>query len=91
MVLRTIHILIRIQAYAAQRLKSRVVAQIPGLIVALPNRSLTQKFLKNFDLLAIPAKGPALSTEWILTDVITKGKHEESGERALSKQSGVEG
>ena len=91
MVLRTIHTLIRIRAYAAQRLKSRVVAQIPGLIVALPNRSLTQKFHKNFDLLANLAQRPAISTEWVVTDVITGGKHKGNGERALSKQNGLEG
>ena len=54
-------------------------------------RSLTQKLHKKFNLLADLAQGLALSAQQIGTDVITEGKNEESGERALNKQNGVGG
>ena len=62
--LSTIHTLTRIRAYAAQCFRSGAVAQIPGLIVALPNAAaLPKRHHKIFDLLANFTQRPALSAQ----------------------------
>ena len=90
MCLCTIHTLITVRACAAQRVKNGAVAQIPGLITALPNAAaLPKKFTKIFDLRANFARGPAVNTEPIVTDAITGETNKESGGGVLIKQKVV--
>ena len=92
MCLCTIHTLITVRACAAQRVKNGAVAQIPGLITALPNAAaLPKKFTKICDLLAIFAQRPTVNTEQIVNDRISGGRHEESGGGVLIKQKVVVG